>query len=646
MTTSRSTGFRNSGALLAITIATAIVLGGAGTAIAGRHRVVILEFKGPNAAKFHADVVKIVRKSHTVVGIEKWENAADDLGATKINSKNVKRVAQKLNVDGVIIGEVEKRRDRYILRIKVREGRSGDYTGNPIEATSGDARLDARSTRDLRGELLDTIDTLDPAVSARDDDDDRGRRARDDDDDDDRGRRARDDDEEDDRASRGKDRGKTRGKGRDSEDEDAEDDGGSRGKSGFSSKGDRRGRDQVDEDDEDDEDTGSKAKAKAKARGKGKSLADDDDMDEDDRGSRGKDRGDPRTSDGDDDENPLGASKSKAKGAGKAKAKGGDKDDEEDADVRVASSDDDDEDDGDRRARDDEGDDEGDGDGEDRVAARDDDDDGGEDNEVRDADTGEEPEDDGIDHTSVANRAIDAVIGLSVMRRTLSFQTEAGLADAPQGYRGAPVAGFYLDADLYPLALSKKNRSITKDIGVTVLADRVIKISSNVGGVKLASKQYRYGVGVVFRYPIGPALLTARLRYSKMGFSIARDGVMVDVPDVDYTVIDPGLGIVYPFGKLAIGLDAAFMAIPSTGKMQDASQYGGATVTGFDAEAHVDYLITSKIFARAAFHFVTIGLKFKGNGAMTTDRDADADQDVFSARDTYLGGFISGGYLF
>lgn len=201
MTTSTSTS-RNS-VLAALVAACLVLVGGASPALAGRHRVVILEFHGPNAEKFHADVVKLVRRQHTVVAIEKWDSAAEDLGATKLNSKNVKKVARRLNVDGVISGEIEKRRDRYILRIKVREGRTGDYTGNPIEATSGDNRLDARASRDLRDELLDTINTLEPAVSADDEEDDRaGDRDRDDDRDRDRDAdrdRDRDDDRDDDR---------------------------------------------------------------------------------------------------------------------------------------------------------------------------------------------------------------------------------------------------------------------------------------------------------------------------------------------------------------------------------------------------------------------------------------------------------------
>src|SRR6059058_6027114 len=38
-----------------------------GTAEAGRRRICVLDFNGPNAEKFHEDLVKLLKKSHTVV---------------------------------------------------------------------------------------------------------------------------------------------------------------------------------------------------------------------------------------------------------------------------------------------------------------------------------------------------------------------------------------------------------------------------------------------------------------------------------------------------------------------------------------------------------------------------------------------------
>src|SRR5687767_13242762 len=85
-----------------------LILLGVSTAHAERRRVVVLPFEGEKAEKFHSAVVKLVKKSHTVVSADKWEGAAGDM---KFNDKTIKKVAKKLKVDGVISGSVDKRRD-------------------------------------------------------------------------------------------------------------------------------------------------------------------------------------------------------------------------------------------------------------------------------------------------------------------------------------------------------------------------------------------------------------------------------------------------------------------------------------------------------------------------------------------------------
>src|SRR5689334_6386621 len=69
----------------------------------GRKRLVVLDFDGDEeAASIHKSMVKFLKKDHTVITVEKWNEAAEKLGATKITEKNVKKVAKDLKVDGVI----------------------------------------------------------------------------------------------------------------------------------------------------------------------------------------------------------------------------------------------------------------------------------------------------------------------------------------------------------------------------------------------------------------------------------------------------------------------------------------------------------------------------------------------------------------
>jgi hypothetical protein len=89
------------------------------------------------------------------------------------------------------------------------------------------------------------------------------------------------------------------------------------------------------------------------------------------------------------------------------------------------------------------------------------------------------------------------------------------------------------------------------------------------------------------------------------------------------------------------------MLILGAGQIQNPDQYGPASVLGFEGALGVDYLITRNIFARAAFRAETIGFNFDGTGMLSNARDGDpTTKDVVGARDTYLGGMATVGYLY
>ncbi|HUQ08382.1 MAG TPA: hypothetical protein VM261_38085 [Kofleriaceae bacterium] len=571
-----------------------------------RRRIVILEFTGPKAEDFQTDVEKMLKKSHSIVPTKKWDAAADDLNAKKVSEKNVKKVAKKLSIDGVIVGRVEKRGSRYILHLQLREGRSGKTVAAPdiVERDEG-LSVDGRDT--IKQELLPIIDDL-PAAGG--DDDDEG---------DDEG-----DDEDDDVKPKGK--GKAKGKAKtdddDEDDDDEADDDDRGGRSGFGGRGKVRGGG-----DDDDEDEG-----------------DDDGNDEDD------DDGDVK---------PKGKGKGKVADAGKGKAKGK---------AKGKSSDDDDgsDDEGDDEGDDDRGDDEDD----DRVAARgggdDDDRGGGDDDDEDDSDDDRGDGDDEDDDLAVGGkvnlsnprkRAMDVSVGLSFTGRKLSFTTNL-MMNRPQGYDGGPVPGIRLAADVFPLAFNAKNKGFKRNLGLSFLYDRVLSISSNLEKMdvvyELPTTEHHFAAGVLYRHPVGKALqVEGSLRFNKRIFSIDRNNpnllpADIDIPNTNYTYIDPGVSVKYMMSsKIVLGGGARFLLITDTGRMQEPDQYGGATVTGVDIEGGLDYKVGPKMLVRGVARLTTIGYAFAGNGELTNNRDGDAtDTDVSGARDTYFGGFASGVYLF
>ncbi len=132
----------------------------ASTAWAGKKRVVVLDFEGENAEELHESVVKLLKKSYTVVSVSKWNDKAEELGATKVSEKNVKKVAAKLKVDGVIQGKIDKRRDEYIIKLKLRSGTTGELVGNSVSTKTDSGKLDAQAKRDIKDELIGAIDGL------------------------------------------------------------------------------------------------------------------------------------------------------------------------------------------------------------------------------------------------------------------------------------------------------------------------------------------------------------------------------------------------------------------------------------------------------------------------------------------------------
>ena len=126
----------------------------------GKKRVVVLDFEGDNAEELHGDVVKLLKKSYTVVSVSKLNDKAEELGATKVTEKNVKKVAAKLKVDGVIQGKIDKRRDEYIIKLKLRSGTTGEIIGNSVSTKTDSGKLDAQAKRDIKDELIGAIDGL------------------------------------------------------------------------------------------------------------------------------------------------------------------------------------------------------------------------------------------------------------------------------------------------------------------------------------------------------------------------------------------------------------------------------------------------------------------------------------------------------
>ncbi|WP_428267725.1 hypothetical protein [Haliangium sp.] len=276
---------------------------------------------------------------------------------------------------------------------------------------------------------------------------------------------------------------------------------------------------------------------------------------------------------------------------------------------------------------------------------------------TRDRDDGDE----GPKASSSTRRAMDVAAGLSLNSRFLRASTQAG-ATGPE-YNGTVAPGVFIDAEVYPAAFGPESmpaRAILSNIGIRVLFDRVLFLTSGVEGggqsADLDTTHMRFGVGLVYRYFFGDAdnapVIKLGVGYDRLQFSLDKDaapaGIDVDLPNVAYSSIDPGVAFTYPIsGALAVTADARLLLVLGAGEVEDMDEYGGTSSSlGFDIGAEVEYEILPRLSVRGALRFVDVTLAFDGTGART-DRDGNAaTQEVDGITDYYIGAQVTAGYRF
>jgi hypothetical protein len=267
-----------------------------------------------------------------------------------------------------------------------------------------------------------------------------------------------------------------------------------------------------------------------------------------------------------------------------------------------------------------------------------------------------------------AMRAVDFGVGMSFTARHLSYSVSPTLSNVPPGYKqGIPVAGGVLDATVYPFAITHKSTGILTDLGIEVMYDKVIDISSKKNYIDmttmaqqtatLATDEDHFSIGAVFRYPLNEGFVVGgKLMYMNQQFEIAQsfqNGTMTvgtDVPNVHYSAVQPNAFVHYTVTpQIIANADFGFDFITKTGDItSDKTGYGGAKDLGFEFTGGIDYKLTKAFFARALFHFEEISMTFKGdmNSLANTRDNMQMTQDVNGAKDYYYGGSVQIGIAY
>jgi hypothetical protein len=262
--------------------------------------------------------------------------------------------------------------------------------------------------------------------------------------------------------------------------------------------------------------------------------------------------------------------------------------------------------------------------------------------------------DDDQARTKVSAASVD--VGLSVMSRSLAFNSRADLSNAPTGYQGPMVPAVHLAAEFYPGLLDGPSKGLFSRIGAGVVVDRVFGLETAVEGataaINLPTTQMRYGVDVRYRHQLGKHTLVGSLGFNRLDFMVdkqaAPTGVVVDVPNTAYSYFDPGIELTSRIAeKIKVGGSAKLLLVTSTGEVQHVEQYGAGTVTGFDLGVEGSYQLFADVAVTASASYMTFAYEFHGNGELSANRDGDPNTiDVAGASDRYIGAYLSATYAF
>jgi len=123
-------------------------------------RVVVLDFSGPKGAAFRSEILKLAKPNADIIPSRRYELTSKKVRRYRENPKGVSEVAERIDVDGIITGRVKRRRGRYTLTVRMREGVTGEYIGREIEVTLRRPRVTGKARKRLSRQLRSAIREL------------------------------------------------------------------------------------------------------------------------------------------------------------------------------------------------------------------------------------------------------------------------------------------------------------------------------------------------------------------------------------------------------------------------------------------------------------------------------------------------------
>lgn len=154
-------------AVAALTLFALIWTGAASIAHAqrGGTRIVVGEFSGPGSSKVRTAVVRALskRRGVNIVSQRDADEAAENLGVDWNESSGAAAVASELRVNAYIDGSVARQRGRWVARLRVRSGETGEVVAEPTFQHQSRNRLPRIVQRQLWREVADAVGSSAPA---------------------------------------------------------------------------------------------------------------------------------------------------------------------------------------------------------------------------------------------------------------------------------------------------------------------------------------------------------------------------------------------------------------------------------------------------------------------------------------------------
>ncbi|HEY5948612.1 MAG TPA: hypothetical protein VIV40_24135, partial [Kofleriaceae bacterium] len=221
--------------------------------------------------------------------------------------------------------------------------------------------------------------------------------------------------------------------------------------------------------------------------------------------------------------------------------------------------------------------------------------------------------------------------GGAVARRTLTYVSTGMMRPPPVGT--AAAAG-RIEGEVYPAAFSTL-KSTAAGFGVNAVLGYTFGLGIAVPGTQVTApiKNGHYAIGARYRFVFGQHSVAAGISYWRRYYMADRTKLMnpdqLDMPDVDYTAIAPGVTArIGATPKISAFASIDFPLMLKSGPIQQPASYGSAKILALDLRAGSQIVLADHVALQIAAEFDQIGLSFTGQaGSKSVTRMVTAATD-------------------